>query len=290
MNRMLETFVRRMAAEGVRFDPLADLDDLIELQRLASVTTGTDKRSPQFLAALHPQLTFAGQTFQRVSIGCRVFAEDCLAQWYADDGRGLDLAWCWLLAHARRPDLVWAHQEGGPDAFRAAVRRWLRNLACTEEELLETVGQWVSSGRVSAAASEATDDPARDLSGALEELAAEYARPDLNWWIWQAPETEVALLWERMQERKTREGGGHLAENPDNPFVRALRDYRLKEAAVWKKLKARAGDGRASVSPPHPPDASPKSDPQPVSPHEAPQTRGSTGHTETRTEPNKKSP
>jgi len=249
MNKMLETFVRRMAAEGVRFDPLADLDDLIELQRLASVTMGTDRRSPQFLAALHPQLTFAGQTFQRVSIGCRVFAEDFLTPWFAYDGRGLDLAWCWLLAHARRPDLVWAHQEGGPDAFRAAVRLWLRNLACTEEELLETVGRWVSFSAASVAAAEAADAPARDLSAALEELAAEYARPDLNWWIWQAPETEVALLWERMQERKAREGGGHLAENPDNPFVRVLRDYRLKEADVWKKLKARAVSAGQGSSP-----------------------------------------
>ncbi len=289
MNKLLETFVRRMVAEGAPFDPLADLDDLIELQRLACATTGTDQRSPQYLAALHPQLVYAGQIFHRVSIGCRIFSEDCLDRWFAADWRTLDLAWCWLLAHSKRPDLVWGYQEGGPDAFRDALRLWLRKLPVTEAELLETVGNWINRQNIAPSSNGEDEEPPKDLSGALEELAAEYARPDLNWWIWQAPEAEVALLWEKMQERKIREQGGSLAENPDNPFVRVLRDYRLKEAAVWKNLKARAAEF-ASESHPHPPDASLKSGPQPASPREAPRSHAPTGHMEIRTPPSSKSP
>lgn len=279
MNKLLETFIRRIIAEGLPFDPLADLDDLIELQRLAGATTGTDQRSPQYLAALHPQLTYAGQTFNRVSIGCRIFAEECMAPWFADDGRTLDLAWCWLMAHARRPDMVWGYQEGGPDAFRAALRLWLRNLPVEDNELLEVVGNWINRQSVAQATAKGDEEePPQDLSGALEELASEYARPDLNWWIWQAPESEVALLWEKMQERKVRDAGGSLAENPDNPFVRVLRNYRLKENDVWKKLKARASS-RASESQPRQPDASQKSDQPPALPRAAQKIHAPTGHT-----------
>lgn len=249
MNRLLETFIRRVNAEGLVFDVLVDLDSLIDLDRLASVATETDHRSPEYLAVLRPQLAYAGQTFQRASIGCRVFAEDHLDHWFAADGRTLDLARCWLLAHARRPELVWELQESGKSGFVAALRQWLRNLPVTEDELIATLTSWLGRQRhTDAASSEKDEAPAapQDLSGALEELAAEYSKPDLGWWLWQAAEEEVALLWNKMQTRKLREQGGSYAENPDNPFVRAFRDYRLKEGALYLKLKARQAAAAAA--------------------------------------------
>lgn len=259
MNKLLAASVRRIVAAGGQLDAVADFDDLLNLHRLSEAALGVDRRDPRYIAALHPVLTYAGQTFERVSIGVRLFAEECGDPWTSGDPRMRDLAWCYLMAHARRPEIVWEHQSRGPEQFRRAVAAWCRSLAVTDDELLMTMDAWLTKGRSARTASEtAPDEQQGDLSDVLEELASEYGEPDLFVWLWNKSESEVALLYDRMQERKARENGNHVSGGSDR-FHLAMREYRAAEMALSEKVTKR-GTGCQ----PRPQDDDPRSDRQPA--------------------------
>lgn len=239
MNKLLAASLRRICDAGGQLDAVADLDDLFELRRLSEAATGEDRRDPRYVAALNPVLTFAGHTFARVSIGVRIFAEECVDAWFRDDTRMRDLAWCYLMAHARQPEVVWAHQAGGAEQFGRMLRLWMRGLGVTDDELLLAIDAWLTNGRrTSQADTDGGDEQPCDLSDALEELAAEYGEPDLTVWLWRKPESEVSLLYDRLQERKARDGGGHVSGGSDR-FHRAMMDYRKAEMALAEKVKVR---------------------------------------------------
>lgn len=265
MNKLLAASVQRICAAGGRLDACADFDDLLNLNRLSEAALGTEHRDPRYGDALYPALIFAGQTFQRVSIGVRIFAEECVEVWFRDDTRLRELAWCYLMAHARQPEIVWAHQADGPARFRERLHLWLRGIAATDEEMLFAIDEWLTKGRKAAKAGEADrTEQQQDLSEALEELAAEYGEPDLLVWLWKKPESEVSLLYDRMRERKARQDGAYVSRGSDK-FHTAMADYRRAELEFSEKVIKR-GIGCH----PHRLDDDRKSDRQQVSHREAP--------------------
>lgn len=239
MHELAVTTIRQWIGQGFRLDPLLDFDDLAELNRLAGAVMGEDGRTAPYRKALEPEFHMGGMTFRRLSIGVRSFIDEHFDKWFSGDEESKAYARVWCLAHGREPGLVWQYQHD-PKGFCEEVQRWYRGLKCTPDELWGPLSNWYTGGEKPAETKQEDGRKAGDLSAMIEELASEYGKPEVGYWLWEVSEDDVVLMARKMRERKAREKGVEFGADIEDPRISLLAKYRKHEAAILTKLKARA--------------------------------------------------
>lgn len=236
MNELVSTSVRMLQAEGVALRLPDDLADLIELNRLADLVTQATPSS-EYLAAVEPELQIGGVTLRRLSLGAVEFMENHVAEWFGEDPDDYLRSLVYCMAEGRDPAALFAYTTA--TSWRKAVRRWCRQVSVSLPELQAAIARFQRA--------EKTDDQAAvksDKGWLLETLLATYGGT-VEQWVWKTSLEEIALLVDRLRERRNEEArreagasGGH-ASDPELKSMRALYRFRTFEEQLLKRLKER---------------------------------------------------
>lgn len=197
MHMLAQSAVRDLVAQGVTLDPVADFDDLVELNRLAleceNVSSAWKSRR-----AFFPTVGVANVTLRRLSIGARIFFAEEVSPHLAPDDCSQVAALAWVMAHSDRPDHHLWPLAGNPEAVRNAVQTWMKSLGATWEELDHAVAKNLATEQPARRAVKKSTEP--DYCAICASLAENFGR-DPVWWFWEAPEQLVAEMMDTMDRK-----------------------------------------------------------------------------------------
>jgi hypothetical protein len=230
LNPLLQTTIREIVAAGGVFDAVADYDELRALEALADrvVTRRTD---PADEAALRPYLTLpGGVVLRRMTIGADAFLRERLHAWYSPrEVRARNDGLAYVLAHADKPAVLWAHETR--QDWAKAVSEWMRAIGCDSYDLLRHLTAFLRlEARAQVARNNTQAPPQRsDLGWLAATLTAEYGQT-AEYWVWHAADHEVVSAVRRMREKRRQEAGQGVDAN--DPAIADLREFRIAEAAL----------------------------------------------------------
>lgn len=240
MNKLIQTFLRSVAQEGLALSFADDAEDFLQLHAAADAFLRAAP-SREYLKHLEPELHIGGVVLRRLSIGARDFFNERPAAWFDEDREWYMRSLFYCLAEGRDPAALWAYET--QRAWTRQVRRWSRKISANWREMSDAVTRFL---QIEEQTGEETEGSAirRDYGALVEMLCSEYGH-DPEYWIWRCPEETVDMLWSRLVDRKDREAraasGKGAARDPDTPATRALFRYRDIEERFLTKLRARHG-------------------------------------------------
>jgi hypothetical protein len=254
MNRLASTAVQQITAEtGCAWDPVADFDDLAELDRLAAAVT-SQTPSAYFRAAMRPHVQVGNVTLHRLTMGATEWLRDADA-WTPPHTPARMEAQIFALANARTPEVLWRIR--GKAELDKALRAWRRTAGATFEELAEGAVEIMADQEEPPAGpptpNQEAQPPSRDHGWMIELLCSEYGQT-VDHWLWRAPLAEINLLLshharrlESQRRAMARARGAKEAEAPDpsDRYIQDLRLFRVHESALRARKSAET----------HPPEA-----------------------------------
>jgi hypothetical protein len=238
MNELVATSIKSMQEQGLRLLLPDDLADLIELNTLADAVTA-DIFTPEYEAALRPELHLGGIVLRRPSIGALEDIEERVSTWFADDARLFIIGLAYCMAHGNAPCKLWQYDDA--EDFARMLRTWSRDIGVTFDDLQNGIKRFQSLEEKAAEVAKHWKPNKSDRGWLIELLMSEYGGT-VDQWVWQTPLNEIQLLLKRRSERKRAEAqaqGGKTPADPDSPYIRALYNFRLKESQIIAVLTAR---------------------------------------------------
>ena len=251
MNKLLKSALLEMKNDGITLDPIADLEHILELDRLSRRMT--DLQVTGEAGVFSPSITVGNVTLHRLSLGAQAWLFGAVSEWYAESRADQDMAYLFAMAHSDRPETLWAIQHSKADTDKA-IRSWRRSVniplktltaaaACLQGERKEDEPTLTGPAGLKAAlgilnkwkrlpedyrlAAELAlmqeSDSEASYGPIIERLCMEYGGSPIDW-VWRRTSDEVWMLLEARWDRKEAENStSHTAVN--SRFMRAHRDF-----------------------------------------------------------------
>lgn len=205
MNELWRQIAERLIGDGHSPRTPAQVYQFVRLHKLAEDVVQSG-RSPEYLAALHPELDLGdGITLRRLSIGAEEWLDCQFSGWVQDHPSFGALAVAYAMAHSAQPEVLWRLRD--PESARKAIRTFSRSLRMSRSELEDALETFIflSDGAREKAKSEA--DRARDQKDhgwLIEQLCSDYGySPDYVLWV--LPREEVKMMLDQGNSRRARE-------------------------------------------------------------------------------------
>jgi hypothetical protein len=255
MNKALKSALIELKSEGVTLDPIADLDHILVLDRLARQMMAPPSAGEA--ALFSPAITVGNVTLRRLSLGARVWLAEVVAEWYANEPRQSDLAHLYAMAHSDRPETLWAVQHDRA-AMDRAIAAWSRTVTASMNAMIDAAARLHATRGEPDASTRGPGDYRAALGilhrwrplpevyrleaeAALTALALDKDETDIGWgriieglvdeyggtaedWAWRRPEDELVLLLANRRERMD-EAASAEQQTRDGRFIRAHREF-----------------------------------------------------------------
>lgn len=256
MNRALKSALIELKNEGVLLDPIADLEHILTLDKLA-LNISCPRNSPGESAALRPALCVGNLTLYRLSLGARRFLVDVVEEWFRDDMATQDLAYAYCMDIGRSPELLWEIQQDR-QKFKKRLHAWEKTVGVSFDDLrralkaflhednnlpgtkggpsayraaLATLDGWKpmpaaykAECQTALIALEVERDSEPAFYGAqIERLVAHHGKSPEDW-IWRTAESELDLLLYNLRERENASDREERGAQDDR-FMRAHRAF-----------------------------------------------------------------
>lgn len=254
MNPLLKSALLELQRNGVRLDPVADLEHLLALSALAERVLSVPA-PPEQAALLRPAAAAGNVTLHRLTFGAERFVHECVLQWDLD-GALLLAALAYVHAHARDPERLWDctaeprhwwQWRNARAVFVRRVRRWMRDVTATPAELQQTLDELLDVGPGEPPVASRADEVKSDNYGWLIELLVREYGHDAEHWLWRVPADEIRLLMSARGDRIDREnrsraasGRKAAAPDPDARYTRTLREFKAYVARVREEKRSAA--------------------------------------------------
>jgi hypothetical protein len=146
MNKLLKSALIELRRDGINLDPVADLEHILALSKLADRVTD---RTPAIGEAslLRPAMTIGNVTLRHLSQGAQIFLVEVVAgQWWPDDTRNQNRAYAFCMAHTDQPEKLWQLQASRM-AFNMAMYEWEKTITIPAEDLQAAIKAFQQEGR-----------------------------------------------------------------------------------------------------------------------------------------------
>lgn len=237
MNRLLKSALIELRGDGVNLDPVADLEHLLTLDKLASDVMDTPPAIAD--AVLFRREKRVGNvTLRRLSIGAQYFINEVVLGWFPGDLEWQDLSYAYVMVHCGHPEKLWALQDNRK-AFEREVKAWARTLDVTRPELIKAIREFLKDERdevrrppraseyreavalvdklrkmpepyrtecmAAVAAMQVEQDHAPDDCGQLIEILCREYKTSPEAWVWLTSRADCELLAHWLSEHKNAE-------------------------------------------------------------------------------------
>ena len=198
-----------------------DMPDVIRLNALCAEIAEPTEAEERMLAF---PVRVGNVTLHPLTIGVSMWMEERVLSWFAPQPFYADATLAYALTLSRLPESLWEIESAG--ACRRTVKRWLRAVGCSYEELMQAVTKVLpppQEGR-------GEKDKAAGYGAVVALLCREYGSTP-HVWMWDTPATTATALVQDFVRRNDAEqeaayraaskGGG---SNPvPCPYTRKVR-------------------------------------------------------------------